>query len=133
MLARFAVVLALLWPSLVLAKEPATITWTPATVSLEIREPDGTIKKYPDVPWSLGLTVLQAMQTVDGLKFTGDWYYSLSDWLIVSIDGFPAASGSNWTFCVNGQAAGVGVGSYVLGPKAAVVWVYGTTYPPDCK
>ena len=76
MLARFAVVLALLWPSLVLAKEPATITWTPATVSLEIREPDGTIKKYPDVPWSLGLTVLQAMQTVDGLKFTGDWYYS---------------------------------------------------------
>ncbi len=133
MFARITLVFALLCPSLVLAKEPVTTMWTPATVSMEIREPGGAIKKYPNIPWSLGLTVLQTMQTIDGLKFTAEWYYSLSDWLIVSIDGIAAASGSNWTFCVNGQPAGVGVGSYVLGPKAAVVWVYGNAYPPDCK
>jgi len=133
MFARLAVICALLFPAVVLAKEPIATTWTPATVSLEIRDPDGTVKKFTNIPWTLGITVLQAMQSVDGLKFTGEWYYSFGDWLIVSLDGFPAASGSNWTFCVNGQPAGLGVGSYVLGPKAAVTWVYGSAYPPNCN
>ena len=131
MLARIVLLFALLCPSHVLAREPIKTTLAPVIVSMEIREPDGTIKQYPNIPWSLGLTVLQAMQTIDGLKFSADWYYSLSDWFIVSIDGVAAASGSNWTFCVNGgEPAGVGVGSYVLGPKASVIWVYGK---PDCK
>ena len=133
MLARIALIFALLAPSLALAKEPITQTSAPVTVSMEICKPDGTVKKYPDIPWSLGITVLRAMQSVDGLKFTGEWYYSFSDWLIVSLDGDAAASGSSWWLCVNGGKAGVGVGSYVLGPKATVVWFYGTTYPSDCQ
>ncbi|WP_371126230.1 DUF4430 domain-containing protein [Bosea sp. (in: a-proteobacteria)] len=123
----------LAFPCVASARDIRPQTWTPVTVSLEIRELNGTTKKFPDVPWSLGITVLDTMKMVDGIKFSGDWNRSISDWLITSIDGTINANGSYWTYCVNGEPAGVGAGSYTLGPTAAVVWVYGSAYPPNCK
>jgi hypothetical protein len=133
MFIRCLVVLACLLPSGAIARDITAKTWTPATVSLEIREPDGTVKRFSDVPWTLGLTVLDTMKMVDGIKFSGDWNRSLGDWFITSIDGAPNSGGSFWTYCVNGEPAGVGAGSYVLGPAAVAVWVYGSAYPPACK
>jgi hypothetical protein len=136
MILRILSALLLLAPSLSLALEapsPSTISWTAQTVTLEVRAPTG-MKKYTDIPWTLDMTVLDAMKVVDNLQITAEWYRSFGDWLITSLDKVPnQGSGKpNWQYCVNGTAAAVGVGSYVLGPKANVVWVFDSNYPALC-
>ena len=137
MRARALAVCLIASPAYALDAQPApTSTWVSSTVSLEIREPDGTSKKISGIPWSLHLTALDAMKMADGLKFTAEWYKNLGQWEIDSIDG-TLNEGSknqkrNWLFCVDGYAAGVGADSYVLGSTSAVVWFYSADYPPKC-
>ncbi len=133
MIARALLVLVLLLPPTAFAADPITKTWTAPTVSLEIRAPNGTVKKFTGVPWTLGMTVLDTMKMVDGITFTGKWSRSLSDWQITSIDGLANqnAAGPNWLLCMFGAPAGVGAGSYVLGPEAMAIWIY-STWPPQC-
>lgn len=111
-----------------------TTVWAPAFVSMEIRAPSST-KKFTKVPWHLGITALDTMKMVDGLKFKGEWYRSLSDWLIIAIDGVAnqgiGVGKKNWLLCVNGFPAGIGAGSYTLGPGAKVVWTYEAGHPPQ--
>jgi Domain of unknown function (DUF4430) len=124
----------ILAPSLALANGVTTKPWVPATVSLEIKKPDDSSTVFADVPWSIGITVLELMQSVDGLKFSGEWNRQFSDWLVTSIDGqiSPGAAGENWLYCLNGFPAGAGVSSTKLGPGAKVKWVFTAKYPPDC-
>jgi hypothetical protein len=132
MLARLFAVFFLVFPAAAFEAHPTqTTSWKISTVSLEIRNPDGTAKKFTDIPWSLNMTVLDTMKIVDDIKFTAEWYKSLGEWLITSIDGIAnqGAGKANWLYSVNGSPACVGASSYILGPKASIVWVYDSTYP----
>lgn len=103
------------------------------TVSIVVKDPSGSVN-YDGLLWTTDTTVLSAMQSADGLEFSGDWYRSFNDWLIISINGVDSqGSGKeNWNFCVNGTPAQVGVSAYRLPPNAQVQWVYTATYPPTC-
>jgi|WetSurMetagenome_2_1015567.scaffolds.fasta_scaffold995326_2 hypothetical protein len=124
-------------PAVAFDAQPAQtkIVWTASTVSLEVRKADGTIKSFTGIPWSLNMTALDAMKMVDDLKFTAEWSKSLGQWFVTSIDGVAnqGAGKPYWGFCVDGYPAGVGAGSYVLGSKASVVWVYDSAYPTKCN
>ena len=117
------------------AKDLAPQAWVRPVVSLEFRDQTGPIKTVSDIEWRVGATVLEVMQSVEGLKFSAEWFRSFNDWLVLSIDGKAnqPLPGPNWTFCVNGIPAAVGPGAYRVGPGNSIVWVYGTAYPPDCK
>ena len=138
MLSRIVLITALLFSNVAIAADTTTKPWVPAKVTMEIRHPDGTVTVYTDAPWSLGMTVLDTMKEVDGIKFTGKWYRSLGDWLITSNDGVVGqeTAGPNWNVCVDGYPAGTGPGSFKLGPNASILWIYTAKYPlaeTDCK
>lgn len=135
MISRFLVLALLLLPASAEAREasPGKV-WTADPITMEVRKSSDDIDVYTDIPWHLGLTVLDTMQMVDGITFTGQWNRGLSDWMILSINGLQNndATKSYWLYCVNGAPAGVGVSAYRLGPGAKIIWVYGADYPPKC-
>jgi len=102
-----------------------------STVSIQVDGPGGG--QYNGIPWHSGTTVLSAMQS-SGMKFTAEWYHSFNDWLVISING-TANQGSgaeNWSFCVNGQLAKVGIASFRLSAGSNIKWIYTSQYPPTC-
>lgn len=100
-------------------------------VSIVVDPGSSTPVSY-SAPWTIDTTVLSAMQSSAGLKFTAEWYHSFNDWLVVSINGQEKSATENWLFCVNGQPAQVGIAASRLPIQAEVKWVYTADYPPSC-
>lgn len=106
------------------------------TVSIEVVGPNGS-SSYVGLLWTTDSTVLSAMKSAKDLKFTAEWFRSFNDWLILSLgetanEGFGDGK-KNWSYCVNGVAASVGVSAFRLPPDAAVKWIYTSDYPIDCS
>jgi hypothetical protein len=95
----------------------------PPTISLRVEPPNGDALVYTNIPWSLRMTVLDAMQIAPGLKFRASWDPKLSGWYIEEIAGISVDPKKEyWQLCVEGYTAGVGASSYVLGPGMGAKW-----------
>ncbi|MGJ3265686.1 MAG: DUF4430 domain-containing protein [Salinarimonas sp.] len=100
-----------------------------ATVSLEVDVPgvtDVTITGIPLQPGQTPLDVLQVTQTA----YIAEWFPSLGQYFITSIDGNAASGSSQWALCIDGELAPVGAGSYVLAPDAEVEFILTSASEP---
>jgi hypothetical protein len=104
--------------------------WDNPTVSITV-ENGTTIRKYEGIPWSINMVALDAMKMAKGIEFTGKWNRGLSQWLITSINSVDNLGvwDKSWLLCVNGFMAGIGAGSYVVGPNASIKWVFDVFLP----
>lgn len=71
-----------------------------------------------------GLSVLEAMESIEGLEFT----FNEVEGVIDVIEGFENdyEVGNTWTYVINGEYAQLGVVSQTLQPGDTIDWYYGT-------
>lgn len=108
----------------------ATAPVSANTVMLTIDFGDGSQMRYPNLPYSSGMTVLDAMNLTKGLKrpleFTTSGSGDLT--LVTGVGGLAgegaAAGGRNWQYWVNDQYGRVSAATVKLNGGDRVTWVF---------
>ena len=105
------------------------------TVSLSVQaDPSSQPKKFVDIPWYPGITVLQAMiiaQSMNPGAFSfRALYHSFYGAFVDEIDDVPDADPKYWLFSVNNASSPVGVSEAIVlesaaGVNAEIEWVFG--------
>lgn len=96
-------------------------------IELTIDYGDGVEKRFKALPWTEGLTVLEALQAADKhprgieLAFRG----SGSTSFVYRIDDLENRGAKGWTYQVDGQAAKKSAGVSSLRPGSKVLWKFG--------
>lgn len=98
-----------------------------ATVQVTINYGDGAERRYPEIPWREGMTVLDAMKAVEnhprGVKI--EYRGSGATAFLVRIDDVEnEGSGRNWIYRVNGELAKRSFAVHPLQRGDAVLWKF---------
>lgn len=103
---------------------------TGQTVSVLIKNPDGTQLLIPNVPWiencNVHLAMLNAEQIDPHLAFSTSYFCPYGSFAN-SIDGFQESGAHFWALYVNGVFAQHGMDTQLLNPNDKVTWQVDTT------
>ena len=135
LLAVLPIVLLVWWahdittPATIRAAAPCTSP-TGQTVSVLVKNPDGTQLQIPNIPWVENCTVHLAMMNAQHLdphlRFDTSYFCPYGSF-VTSIDGFQESGNHFWALYVNGTFAQLGMDTQLLNPNDKVTWEVATT------
>ncbi|MGH1419891.1 MAG: hypothetical protein ACRBCJ_13625 [Hyphomicrobiaceae bacterium] len=130
---------------LIARSDTAHLLTSSASVSVEIKFPDGSTKKY-SVPISKGMTVVDVMKTASGIKpsfkWNAVWFENFWSFQITEIDGVKNEKYVNedskfWQYCAGPAGfltpSSRGVNLFGVAPNDAIVWEFVKSGGLSCK